>query len=132
VHLFIELLAAVPSVIYGLLAIFTLVPLMRDYVEPALKRALGFLPHLLRARFGVGYLTAGVVLAIMTVAVHHFHIPRGAAGSAREQREAALALGATRWESTWQAWCLTRGWAFSARFFWAWRALWAKPWRSPW
>src|ERR1700683_1247582 len=55
---FIELLAAVPSVIYGLLAIFTLVPLMRDYVEPFLKKPLGFLPIFSGPVFGFGYLTA--------------------------------------------------------------------------
>src|SRR5580700_4634363 len=52
---FIELLAAVPSVIYGLLAIFTLVPLMRDSVEPFLKATLGALPIFSGAIFGVGY-----------------------------------------------------------------------------
>src|SRR6202046_5509534 len=62
----VELLAAVPGVIYGLLAIFTLVPLMRSYVEPALKGAFGFLPFFQGPVFGVGYLTAGVILAIMT------------------------------------------------------------------
>ncbi|HVN05107.1 MAG TPA: phosphate ABC transporter permease subunit PstC [Bryobacteraceae bacterium] len=100
---FIELLAAVPSVIYGLLAIFTLVPLMRDYVEPALKKSLGFLPIFSGAIFGVGYLTAGAILAIMTLPFI-ISISREALLEVPvEQREAALALGATRWESTWQA-----------------------------
>src|SRR6202050_1996234 len=52
----VELLAAVPSVIFGLLAIFTLVPLMRQYVEPFLKHTLGFLPLFQGPAFGVGYL----------------------------------------------------------------------------
>ncbi|MFN7992926.1 MAG: phosphate ABC transporter permease subunit PstC [Bryobacteraceae bacterium] len=99
---FIELLAAVPSVIYGLLAIFTLVPLMRSYVEPFLKRTLGFLPIFSGTILGVGYLTAGVILAIMTLP-YIISISREALLEVpTEQREAALALGATRWESTWQ------------------------------
>src|SRR5258708_8781730 len=62
----VELLAAVPSVIYGLLAIFTLVPLLREYGEPALKKTLGFLPLFQGPIYGVGYLAAGLILAIMT------------------------------------------------------------------
>jgi len=58
----VELLAAVPSVIYGMLAIFTVVPLMHDYVEPALKGAFGYLPQFQGPMLGVGYLTAAVVL----------------------------------------------------------------------
>jgi phosphate transport system permease protein len=63
----IELLAAIPSVIYGLLAIFTLVPLMRSTVEPFLKRSLGYLPLFKGAAYGVDYLTAALVLAVMTI-----------------------------------------------------------------
>ena len=62
----IELLAAVPSVIYGLLAIFTLVPFLSKYGEPFLKNTLGFLPLFKGAPLGYGYLAAGLVLAIMT------------------------------------------------------------------
>jgi phosphate transport system permease protein len=98
----VELLAAVPSVIFGLLAIFTLVPLMRQYVEPFLKKTLGFLPWFQGPAYGVGYLTAGLILAIMTFPFI-ISISREALLSVpREQREAALALGATQWESTWQ------------------------------
>jgi phosphate transport system permease protein len=98
----VELLAAVPSVIFGLLAIFTLVPLMRDYVGPALEGTLGFLPIFHGPVFGVGYLTAGMILAIMTFPFI-ISVSREALLSVpREQREAALALGATQWESTWQ------------------------------
>ncbi|MGA3078497.1 MAG: phosphate ABC transporter permease subunit PstC [Bryobacteraceae bacterium] len=100
---FIELLAAVPSVIYGVLAMFTLVPLMRDYVDPVLKKTLGFLPLFSGTIFGYGYLTAGAILAIMTLPFI-ISISREALLEVPvEQREAALALGATRWESTWQA-----------------------------
>jgi phosphate transport system permease protein len=98
----IELLAAIPSVIYGLLAIFTLVPLMRQYIEPSLKATLGFLPFFQGPVAGVGYLTAGLVLAIMTVPFIISVSREALLAVPREQREAALALGATRWETTWQ------------------------------
>ena len=98
----IELLAAIPSVIYGLLAIFTLVPLMRQYIEPFLKSTLGFLPFFQGPAAGVGYLTAGLVLAIMTVPFIISVSRESLLAVPREQREAALALGATRWETTWQ------------------------------
>jgi phosphate transport system permease protein len=82
----VELLAAVPSVIYGLLGIFILVPIMRQLGAP----------------YGVGIMTAAVVLAIM-ILPFIVSISREALMSVpREQREAALALGATRWEATWQ------------------------------
>ena len=100
---FIELLAAVPSVIFGVLAIFTLVPLMRDYVEPFLKKTLGGLPIFSGPVFGFGYLTAGVILAIMTLPFVISISREALLEVPTEQREAALALGATRWESTWQA-----------------------------
>jgi phosphate transport system permease protein len=100
---FIELLAAVPSVIYGLLAFFALVPLMRDYVEPFLKKTLGFLPIFSGTIFGLCYLTAGVILAIMTLPFIISISREALLEVPTEQREAALALGATRWESTWQA-----------------------------
>ena len=97
-----ELLAAVPSVIFGLLAIFTLVPLMRQYVEPFLKKTLGFLPLFQGPAYGVGYLTAGLILAIMTFPFIISISREALLAVPREQREAALALGATKWESTWQ------------------------------
>ena len=98
----IELLAAIPSVIYGLLAIFTLVPLMRLYIEPFLKHTLGFLPLFQGPAYGVGFLTAGMVLAIMTVPFIISVSSESLLAVPRDQREAALALGATKWETTWQ------------------------------
>jgi phosphate transport system permease protein len=99
---FIDLLAAVPSVIYGLLGIFIVVPLMRVYVQPALKGTLGFLPLFKGPPFGVGFLTAGIVLAIMVIP-YIISVSREVLLSVpRDQREAALALGSTRWESTWK------------------------------
>ena len=98
----VELLAAIPSVIYGLLAIFTLVPLMRTYIEPFLKSVLGFLPLFQGLAYGVGYLTAGIILAIMTFPFIISVSREALLAVPREQREAALALGATKWETTWQ------------------------------
>jgi phosphate transport system permease protein len=99
---FIDLLAAVPSVIYGLLGIFIVVPLMRDHIQPTLKAYLGFLPLFQGPAYGVGFLTAGVVLAIMVIP-YIISVSREILISVpRDQREAALALGSTRWESTWK------------------------------
>src|SRR5580700_5313456 len=98
----VELLASVPSVIYGLLAIFTVVPMMREYIGPGLKAAFGFLPLFQGPVYGVGYLTASIVLSIM-IFPYIISVSREALLAVpREQREAALALGATKWESTWQ------------------------------
>ena len=102
----VELLAAVPSVIYGLLAIFVLVPVMRDFIEPALQSTLGRVPGIgiffSGQIFGVGFLTVSIVLAIMTFP-YIISISREALLDVPvDQREAALALGATRWESTFQ------------------------------
>lgn len=98
----VELLAAIPSVIYGLLAIFTLVPLQREYVEPFLKNTLGFLPFFKGVSFGVNYLTAALVLSVMTIPFIISVSRESLMAVPREQREAALALGSTKWESTWQ------------------------------
>jgi phosphate transport system permease protein len=99
---FIDLLAAVPSVIYGILGVFIVVPLMRSYIQPALKSTLGFLPLFQGPAYGVGFLTAGIVLAIMVIP-YIISVSREVLLSVpRDQREAALSLGATRWESTWK------------------------------
>jgi phosphate transport system permease protein len=98
----IDLLAAVPSVIYGLLGIFIVVPLMRTVIGPALKSTLGFLPIFRGPNYGVGFLTAGIVLAIMVVPFIISVSREVLLTVPREQREAALGLGATRWEATWQ------------------------------
>ena len=99
---FIDLLAAVPSVIYGLLGVFIVVPLMRDYLQPALKNTLGFLPIFQGPAYGIGFLTAGIVLAIMVIP-YIISVSREVLLSVpRDQREAALSLGSTRWEATWK------------------------------
>lgn len=99
----IELLAAVPSVIYGLLAVFILIPLMRSYIQPFLKATLGFLPLFKGPAYGVGFLTAGIVLAFMIIPFIISVSREVLLSVPRDQREAALALGATRWEATWKA-----------------------------
>ncbi len=98
----IELLAAVPSVIYGLLGVFILVPLMRDWAGPALQATLGFLPLFQGPNYGVGVLSAGVVLALMILPFIVSVSREALLAVPREQREAALALGSTHWESTWR------------------------------
>jgi phosphate transport system permease protein len=99
----IDLLAAVPSVIFGLLGIFVLVPLMRTVIQPFLKRSLGFLPFFQGPAYGIGFLTGGIVLAVMIVPFIISVSREVLLAVPREQREAALALGATRWEATWKA-----------------------------
>ena len=99
---FIDLLAAVPSVIYGVLGVFIIVPMMRQFIQPALKSTLGFLPLFQGPAYGVGFFTAGIVLAIMVIP-YIISVSREVLMSVpRDQREAALALGSTRWESTWK------------------------------
>lgn len=99
---FIDLLAAVPSVIYGLLGVFIVVPLVRTVIYPALNEPLGFLPIFKGPSYGVGFITAGIVMAIMVIP-YIISVSREVLLSVpRDQREAALALGSTRWESTWK------------------------------
>ena len=96
----IELLAAVPSVIYGLLGIFVLVPILRQ-VEPAIRAVLGWTPLFQGAFYGVSLFSAGVVLSVMIVPFIISISREVILAVPGDQREAALALGATRWETTW-------------------------------
>lgn len=98
----IELLAAVPSVIYGLLGIFVLVPLIRVYVVPVLVNLFGFLPLFKGDFYGVSFLSAGLVLSVMVVPFIISVSREVLLAVPVEQREAALAVGATKWETTWQ------------------------------
>jgi phosphate transport system permease protein len=99
---FIDLLAAVPSVIYGLLGVFVVVPVVRTVIYPALNEPFGYLPIFKGPSYGVGFMTAGIVLAIMVIP-YIISVSREVLLSVpRDQREAALALGSTRWESTWK------------------------------
>jgi phosphate transport system permease protein len=94
----VELLAAVPSVVYGLWGVFVLAPWLRDTVEPDLGSTLGFLPFFRGPRPGVGMLAGGLILAIMilpTISSVSREVLRAVPDSLRE---GGLALGATRWE----------------------------------
>jgi phosphate transport system permease protein len=93
-----ELLAAIPSVIYGLWAIFVLVPLLRLYVEPWLARYFGWSGLFAGQPFGIGMLAAGIILAIMVIPIISSITREVMTAVPQQQREAVLALGATRWE----------------------------------
>ncbi len=96
----IELLAAVPSVIIGMLGVFILLPMLHT-AEPYIRAALGWTPLFTGPFYGLSLFAAGVVLAVMIVPFI-ISISREVILSVPgDQREAALALGATRWESTW-------------------------------
>lgn len=105
----IELLAAVPSVVFGLVGIFVVVPWVRTSLGPALKAVLGFTPLFQGPNYGVGFLAAGLVLSIM-VLPFIVSISREVLLSVPvELREAALGLGSTKWESTWKVVVPTAG-----------------------
>jgi phosphate transport system permease protein len=94
----VELLAAIPSVVYGLWGIFVLAPWLRTAVEPFLASTLGFLPLFQGPFYGVGMLAGGLILAIMiipTISAVSRDVMRAVPDA---QREAVLALGSTRWE----------------------------------
>ena len=94
----VELLAAIPSVIYGLWAIFVLAPLLRNYVQPFLAKYFGFTGLFSGPPFGIGMLAAGIILAIMIIPIISAITREVLVAVPQNQREAALALGATRWE----------------------------------
>ena len=93
-----ELLAAIPSVIYGLWAIFILVPLLRNYVQPLLSETLGWTGLFSGPPYGIGMLAAGVILAIMIIPIISSITREVLTVVPQHQREGVLALGATRWE----------------------------------
>ncbi len=95
---FVELLAAIPSVIYGLWAIFVLVPILSHHVQPFLAKTLGWTGLFEGPSFGYSMLAAGVILAIMIVPIISSITREVLMVVPQHQREAALALGATRWE----------------------------------
>ena len=95
----VELLAAIPSVVYGFWAIAILVPLLREHVQPPLGRWLGFLPFFQGPPLGFGMMAAGIILAIMilpTISSVCREVLRAVPSS---HREAAIGLGATPWET---------------------------------
>jgi phosphate transport system permease protein len=95
---FVELLAAIPSVIYGLWAMFVLVPLLSGYVEPFLAKTFGWTGLFEGAPYGIGMLAAGIILAIMIVPIISSITREVLMVVPQHQREGVLALGATRWE----------------------------------
>ncbi|MGK9475818.1 phosphate ABC transporter permease subunit PstC [Melioribacter sp. OK-6-Me] len=95
----IELLAGVPSIVYGLWGIFVLVPWLREDVEPFLNENFGYLPFFDGPMYGFGMLAAAIILSIMVVPIIT-SISRDIMKSVPSiQKEAALALGATKWEA---------------------------------
>ena len=95
----IELLAAIPSVVYGLWGIFVLIPFLRPTVFPFLKKTLGFLPFFQGPIYGPSMLAAAIILAIMVMPYIMSVSREVLLAVPNSQREAALALGATRWEA---------------------------------
>jgi len=99
----VELLAAIPSVVYGLWGVVVLIPFLRGVVAPALKGVFGWTPFFKGVFYGNSMLAGGIILAIMIVpyiAAVSREVLRAVPAS---QREAALGLGATRWEAVWTA-----------------------------
>jgi phosphate transport system permease protein len=94
----VELLAAIPSVVYGLWGIFVLAPVLRNYIEPALARVFGWLPFFKGSITGLGLLTGGIILAIMVTPIISAVVRDVLTAVPGSHREAALALGATKWE----------------------------------
>ncbi|MCC6138607.1 MAG: phosphate ABC transporter permease subunit PstC [Bdellovibrionaceae bacterium] len=98
ISFFVEMLAAIPSIVFGMWGLFVLVPFMRSWVQPALLGTMGWLPFFQGPPFGMGLLTAGIILAIMimptitSVCIEVFKT------ISQIQKESALGLGATRWE----------------------------------
>ncbi|MEO7987515.1 MAG: phosphate ABC transporter permease subunit PstC [Gemmatimonadales bacterium] len=95
----ISLLAAIPSVVYGLWGIFVLIPLLRKSVFPILRDGLGFLPFFQGPIYGPSMLAAGIILAIMVMPYIMSVSREVLLAVPNTQREASLALGATRWEA---------------------------------
>jgi len=95
----IELLAAVPSVVYGLWGLFVLAPFMRTAIGPALQKVLGWTPLFSGPIYGVGLLTAGMILALMIVPTVTAIARDVISAIPRDLREASMALGTTKWET---------------------------------
>ena len=95
---FVELLAAIPSVIYGLWAFFVLVPLLSQYVQPFLANTFGWTGLFSGPPYGIGMLAAGIILAIMIIPIISSIAREVLQVVPQHQREGVLALGATRWE----------------------------------
>jgi phosphate transport system permease protein len=94
----VELLAAIPSIVYGLWGVFVLVPVLRDRFEMPLTQRFPDLPLLSGQPFGIGMLSGGLILAIMVIPYITSVSQQVLEAVPRSQREAALSLGTTKWE----------------------------------
>jgi phosphate transport system permease protein len=97
----VELLAAIPSIVYGLWGLFVLAPIVREGLAPALRATLGFLPFFTGPSYGLGMLTAGLILAVMVLPFIAAVSRDVLSAVPQMQREGSLALGATKWETIW-------------------------------
>lgn len=95
----IEMMAAIPSIIYGMWALFVLGPILRDYVEPLLLSTLGFLPIFQGPINGLGYINASIILFIMILPIISSISREAIRMVPRDIGELTLALGGTRWEA---------------------------------
>jgi len=95
----IELMAAIPSIVYGMWALFILAPFIRDVVGPSLKSSLGFLPLFQGSITGYGYLTASITLFIMVLPIISSLSREALRAVPREIMELSLAIGGTKWEA---------------------------------
>lgn len=96
----VELLAAIPSVVYGLWGIFVLAPFIRNYLGYFLQEYFGFIPLFQGRLTGIGMFTGGIILALMVTPIVTAVVRDVLMVVPTTQREAALALGATKWETT--------------------------------
>jgi phosphate transport system permease protein len=99
----VELLAAIPSVVYGLWGVFVLIPFLRSFAVPPLRAVLGWTPFVHGVFYGNSLLAGGVILAIMIVPYIAAVSREVLLAVPASQREAALGMGATRWEAVWTA-----------------------------
>jgi phosphate transport system permease protein len=95
----IEVLAAIPSVVFGLWGLFVMVPWIRETLQPLLRKTLGFLPLFQGPAIGLGYLAAGLILAVMILPTISSVTNEVLKTVPLSLKEGALALGATRWEA---------------------------------
>ena len=120
----IELLAAIPSVVYGLWGIFVLIPFLKKFIFPALRAVFGFLPFFQGPIYGPSMLAASIILAIMIMPFIMSVAREVLLAVPDSQREASLALGATRWEAVISAIIPMPAPASSARSSSAWDGHW--------
>lgn len=97
---FVELLAGIPSIVYGIWGLFVMVPWIRSHVEPFLKTYAGFIPLFKGVPYGIGMLSAGIILSIMILPIIASISRDILKAVPRSQKEAALGLGSTRWQAT--------------------------------